>query len=168
LLDGAPGWSARDEKEMEAWARAYLAWLLESANGRDERAALNNHGTFYDEQVAALALFVGDSALARKTLDEGAKARVASQIKPDGKQPLELERTRPLHYSVFNLDAFTMLAEMSRHVGVDLWHYSAADASIVVALRFVAPYVTEPQIPGADMTVGATSSSAARRAVGLE
>jgi hypothetical protein len=158
LLQGAPGWSAGDEQAMVAWARSYLRWLLESANGREERAALNNHGTFYDEQVAALALFVGDSALARRTLDEDAKARIGSQIKADGKQPLELERTRPLHYSVFNLDAFTMLAEMSRHVGVDLWHYTApSGGSIVAALRFVAPYA-DPTVkfPAADVSpVGA-------------
>jgi len=141
LLEGAPGWSASDEREMRAWSKAYLSWMLESVNGREERAALNNHGTFYDAQVAALALFVGDSAVARQTLDAGAKVRIGSQIKADGTQPLELERTRPLHYSVFNLDAFTMLAEMSRHVGVDLWHYTApSGGSIEAALRFVAPY----------------------------
>jgi hypothetical protein len=154
LLGGAPGWSADDAQAMTAWAKAYLGWLLESANGREERAALNNHGTFYDEQIAALALFVGDSALARKTLDAGAKDRIGSQIRADGKQPLELERTRPLHYSLFNLDAFTMLAEMSRHVGVDLWHYVApSGGSIAAALRFVAPYA-DPKLtfPATDVT----------------
>ena len=54
-----------------------------------------------------------------------AKNRIASQIDADGKQQRELDRTRPLHYSLFNLDAFTMLAEMGRHVGVDLWRYTA-------------------------------------------
>jgi unsaturated chondroitin disaccharide hydrolase len=155
LLEGAPGWSAADEQAMVAWAKAYLGWMLESANGREERAALNNHGTFYDAQIASLALFVGDSVLARKTLDDDAKARIGSQIKPDGQQPLELERTRPLHYSVFNLDAFTMLAEMSRHVGVDLWDYKApSGGSIGAALRFVAPYADAAlKFPATDVTL---------------
>ena len=154
LLDGAPGWSVGDARAMAVWAKAYLGWLLESANGREEGAALNNHGTFYDEQIAALALFVGDSALARRTLGDGAKARIGSQIKADGKQPLELERTRPLHYSLFNLDAFTMLAEMSRHVAVDLWHYTApSGGSVVAALRFVAPYAdSKLAFPATDVT----------------
>jgi hypothetical protein len=140
LLEGSPGWTAADAQAMTAWCREYLKWMLNSKNGKEERAATNNHGTFYDEQIIALALFVGDSANAR-TFAEGGKARIEAQIKADGKQPQELERTRPLHYSVFNLDAFSMLAEMSRHVGVDLWHYTApGGGSLKGALLFVAPY----------------------------
>jgi len=141
LLDGAPGWSQRDMDGMVAWCRAYLTWLSESPNGIQERDATNNHGVFYDEQVAALALFVGDSARARKIIGESGTSRIASQIDDDGKQKRELERTRPLHYTLFNLEAFTMLAEMGRHVGVDLWHYtSPTGGSIEKALLFVAPY----------------------------
>ena len=141
LLEGASGWTAHDADGMVAWCRAYLTWLLESKNGTEERATTNNHGVFYDEQVAALALFVGDTALARKTIGESGKNRIASQIDADGKQKREIDRTRPLHYSLFNLDAFTMLAEMGRHVGVDLWHYAAPEGgSIEKALLFVAPY----------------------------
>jgi len=141
LLEGAPGWTTADHDGMVAWCRAYLRWMLESKNGAEERAATNNHGTFYDEQIAALALFVGDIATVRTTLRESAASRIGSQIDAAGKQPEELARTRPLHYSVFNLDAFTMLAEMGRHVGVDLWHYEApGGGSIQRALAYVAPY----------------------------
>ena len=138
---------------MTAWCRAYLTWLLTSKNGTEERATTNNHGVFYDEQVAALALFVGDSALARKTIGESGTNRIASQIDADGKQKRELDRTRPLHYSLFNLDAFTMLAEMGRHVGVDLWHYTApGGGSIEKAILFVAPYADSAvKFPKADI-----------------
>jgi unsaturated chondroitin disaccharide hydrolase len=141
LLDGAPGWTRHDMDGMITWCRAYLTWLLESKNGVEERAATNNHGVFYDEQVAALALFVGDSALAKQIIGESGKARIASQIDADGKQKRELDRTRPLHYSLFNLDAFTMLAEMGRHVGIDLWRYTApGGGSIEKAILFIAPF----------------------------
>lgn len=92
---------------------------MESKIGRDERGERNNHGTFFDAQAASLALFVGDSALARALIGESGRSRIASQIDAEGKQALEIARTRPFHYSVFNLDAFTMLAEMGRHVNVD-------------------------------------------------
>jgi hypothetical protein len=141
LLEGSVGYASQDAQGMRVWTTEFLKWLIESKNGKDERAAKNNHGTFYDSQAASLALFVGDTALARKIIAESGKERIASQITSDGKQPLELERTRPLHYSIFNLEAFTMLAEMGRHVNVDLWHYTApSGGSIERALRFVAPY----------------------------
>jgi unsaturated chondroitin disaccharide hydrolase len=141
LLEGAPGLTAAERAGLVQWCRDYLRWMLESPQGTEERAAENNHGVFYDEQVAALALFVGDSAIARRTLRESAPARIASQVARDGRQPLELERTRPLHYSLFNLDAFTMLAEMGRHEGIDLWRYAGPrGGTLLDALRFVAPY----------------------------
>jgi hypothetical protein len=141
LLEGAPGLTPAERAGLVQWCRDYLRWMLESPQGTEERAAENNHGVFYDEQVAALALFVGDSAVARRTLRESAPSRIASQVARDGRQPLELERTRPLHYSLFNLDAFTMLAEMGRHEGIDLWRYAGPrGGTLLDALRFVAPY----------------------------
>jgi unsaturated chondroitin disaccharide hydrolase len=141
LLDGAPGLTPAERAGLEQWCRDYLHWLLESEQGKEERAEKNNHGVFYDEQVAALALYVGDSAVAFRTLRESAPSRIAAQVARDGRLPLELERTRPLHYSLFNLDAFTMLAEMGRHAGVDLWRYAGpGGGTLLDAIRFVAPY----------------------------
>lgn len=154
VLEGSTAWTSTDRDAMAAWCRAFLAWMFDSPQGREEGAARNNHGVFYDAQVAALALFVGDTARAREALDARARARIAEQIGRDGGQPVELERTRPLHYSVFTLDAFTMLAEMARHVNADLWHFeSPAGSSIARALRFVAPYAAAPDtFPRKDVT----------------
>jgi hypothetical protein len=141
LLEGAPGLSPEEHVAIQTWCREYLRWLLDSPQGREERAEKNNHGAFYDEQVAALALYLRDTVVAYHTLATSARERVASQIARDGSQPLEIARTRGLHYSLFNLDAFTMLAEMSRHVGLDLWRFAGpGGGSIIDAVRFVAPY----------------------------
>jgi hypothetical protein len=90
--------------------------------------------------VAGLALYTGQIDVARRTL-EGARARIASQIEPDGRQPRELERTRSWHYSAFNLAAFMDLAALGRHVAIDLWSYRTTDGrSIRQAVDFLAPY----------------------------
>ena len=141
LIDRSPSWKGSDRSAFESWLREYLNWLRESRNGRDERAEKNNHGTLFDMQAASLAIFLGDSAYAREMLNESAVSRVDSQIAGGGAQQLELDRTRPIHYSLFNLDAFTQLAEMSRHTGANLWDYRNAEGgSIPAALRFIAPY----------------------------
>ena len=145
LLDGviaissSPAWNAADEKALQSWMRAYLKWLLESSHGKDESRNGNNHETYYDVQVASLAVYTGQMEVARRTL-EGSRQRIGRQIEPDGRQPRELERTRSWDYSVMNLTGFFELATLGERAGVDLWNYRAADGrSIRQALDFLVP-----------------------------
>jgi hypothetical protein len=127
LLAGSRHWSPADQKRMEEWMRAFLEWARTSPNGKAEAAASNNHGSFYDEQIAAMALFLGQTDLAKQTLEAVKTKRIAVQIKPDGSQPLELTRADSFGYSRFNVMALCNLATMGRHAGVDLWRYEQPD-----------------------------------------
>ena len=141
LLRASRHWTPGDDRAMLDWAAEFLRWMRTSPQGQDESKATNNHGTWYDVQLVALAYFVGDTALASETIRTRTTRRIDEQILPDGRQPRELERTRSLSYSVFNLEAFTRLAELARFAGVDLWHRVPPEGGgIVTALRLVAPY----------------------------
>ncbi|MFL5562077.1 MAG: alginate lyase family protein [Gemmatimonadaceae bacterium] len=145
LLAGSKSWSAADDAALRKWFTQYVAWLRTSKNGVHEHAARNNHGSWYAAQVASLALFTGDSATARSLAEEG-KARIGWQIMPNGDQPLELERTRSLHYSSFNIEALSRLAEVGRKVGVDLWHYQAPEGgSLRIAIDHLAQFAADPK-----------------------
>lgn len=144
LLVGSPGWPAADHDALKRWMKEYNTWLLESPNGKDEWDAPNNHGSWYAAQTATLALFSGDTARARSIAND-AKERIGLQIKPDGQQPVELLRTRSMHYSGFNADALSRLAEVGRWVGVDLWRFEApTGGSIRRAVDHLAAYVARP------------------------
>jgi hypothetical protein len=142
LLAGSAAWSADDQRGMEDWFAAYLNWLRTSSHGMDEARQHNNHGTWYDAQVACYALFTGQPDVARATLEAVTARRIATQIAPDGRQPDELARTRPLSYSRFNLQAYCTLAALGRHIGIDLWHARTDDGrGIHPALTWLAPYL---------------------------
>jgi hypothetical protein len=141
LLDGSSSLTSQDKDGLRKWFSAYLEWLRNSANGRDEAAAKNNHGSWYDQQLTGIALFLGDKELAGKVAQNAETVRIASQIEPDGSEPLELARTKSFSYSVFNLEALECLAQEDRLTGTDLWSYRAKNgASIRTALDYLLPY----------------------------
>ncbi len=128
---------------MTKWNTDFLSWLKNSDFGKQEAAATNNHGTFYDMQLAALAHATGDRSLARRTVLDAASKRIAPQIASDGSQPQELSRTRSWHYSTFTLVAHTRLAAIGRHVGVNLWAYRGPDGqSLFKAVDYLLPAAT--------------------------
>ncbi|WP_371749430.1 alginate lyase family protein [Streptomyces sp. NBC_01283] len=143
LGTGAPGWSRSDRSAMTKWNKDFLGWLVDSDFGKQEDAAQNNHGTFYDMQVAALAYATGDTALARRTVSDARTRRIDPQIAGDGSQPQELARTRSWHYSTFDLVAYTRLAAIGRHVGVDLWSHQGPDGQgLFKAVGYLLPAAT--------------------------
>ena len=145
LLAGSAAWTPKDQEAMKAWAGTFLQWLLTSNSGRDEHAAKNNHGTWFDVQTARLALCVGKTDLAARIVKEAMRNRVAVQIEKDGRQPLELGRTKSFSYSCFNLEALSELATLGEHAGVDLWGFATSDGrSIRRGIDFMLPYVDIP------------------------
>ena len=128
---------------LKEWMRAFIKWMRESKAGKDEAAAKNNHGTFYDVTLVTLALYVGDKDLAKKVLQEMQDETHRGTIQPDGSLPLELARTKSYGYSQFDLEAFFALATLGDHVGVDLWHYETKDGrGIRKTLDWLTPYAT--------------------------
>ncbi len=133
---------ATDRMALRDWFRAYLHWLTTSHLGLGEAKATNNHGIFYDQQMIAYALYVGDEALARSIVQRFARQRLAAQIEPDGSMPLELKRADGATYATFNLTAMAQVLVMSRACGEDLWAWQSVDGrSLRGAVNWFIPYL---------------------------
>lgn len=141
MIRSSKSWTAEDDAGLRAWFGRYVTWLTESENGKDESDAPNNHGTWYDVHVVPAAMYAGKTDVARRIVAEAAAKRILAQIEPDGSQPKELARTRPFHYSVFNLEAHARLATQARRLGVDLWDPSTeAGRRIRAAVDYLLPF----------------------------
>ncbi len=140
ILETSASMSKADAKAIHQWFDQFLAWLQTSVNGKQEFATKNNHKTYYETLVASIALFCGKQDAAKQVFTN-AKTLMASQFEPDGKLPLELERTNAFSYTSFCLKAWSMLSTMAEKVNIDLWHFQTNDGrSIQKGFEYIMPY----------------------------
>jgi hypothetical protein len=130
-----------DVQAVRQWFADYLAWLTTHEYGIAERDAKNNHGTCWVMQVGAFAHLTGDQALLAFCRDRFTQVLVPDQMAQDGSFPLELKRTKPYGYSLFNLDAFATICQI---LPGDLWHWSLPDGrGMRRAMQFLYPYMRD-------------------------
>jgi hypothetical protein len=141
LLAGSEAWSPADEQQLREWFRDFLNWMTESQRGEDEREAENNHGTWYDAQAAAYALFVGEDERAAKILRRARQKRFEAALDKQGRQIHELTRTKSFDYALFNLDALMHLALLGERADLHLWRATFdGGRGLPKAVEWLAPY----------------------------
>lgn len=141
LISHSNSWTATDQSAMEHWFEQYLNWLVNSNHGKNEAERKHNHGTWYDVLTTYLALFVNNDTLAKEILEKFPQRRIAVQIEPDGRQPLEFKRTRSFNYSVMNLKGLFYASLLGEHFGLFLWHYHTEKGkSVRNALDYLLPF----------------------------
>ena len=128
LLEQAGSFTVADRDAFRDWLTAYKTWLLTSRQGQDESRTRNNHGTYFDLQMAAVAHYLGDAATLNATFRR-ARVRASLQFDPDGSQPLELARPTSLHYCCFNLFGWIDLSAIAARCGEDLWNHRPASGA---------------------------------------
>jgi hypothetical protein len=143
LIQNASSWTRVDQEGMQKWFADFLNWMQTSRNGLAEMHTINNHRVWYDEQRLSYALFIGDTSLAKKVVEE-TKEQLEKQMATDGTFPLEMKRTISLHYTVFILDPFFTSADLAENVGEDLWNYKTPGGkSLRIGFEAVLPYLLQ-------------------------
>jgi hypothetical protein len=129
---------------VKKWFADYLAWLTSHPYGKDEMNASNNHGTCWVMQVASFSRLTGNDQMLDFCRDRYRSVLLPNQMAADGSFPLELKRTKPYGYSIFNLDAMVMICHILSDNKHNLWSYQTPDGkSIRKGIEFLYPYLKD-------------------------
>jgi len=148
-LEKSPALSAADAAAIKQWFSDYTTWMVDSKNGHEEEIAKNNHGTCWVAQVAAFGALTGNKdamALCRKRYRENL---LPDQLAPDGSLPLELARTKPYSYSLFDLDILAIVCHIASEKSganpeADLWQFKLANGNTYQkAVDFYFPFIAD-------------------------
>jgi hypothetical protein len=143
-LESSPAFLAGDQDAVRTWFADYTAWMIDSKNGHEEEIAKNNHGTCWVAQVAAFAALTGNAdamAICRKRYRENL---LPDQLAPDGSLPLELARTKPYSYSLFDLDILSIVCHIASEKSDDLWKFKLANGNTYQkAVDFYFPFLAD-------------------------
>jgi len=112
--------------------------------GVDEMNAKNNHGTCWVMMAAAFADLTGDSAKLEFCRTRFKEVLLPNQMALDGSFPLEIKRTKPYGYSLFNLDAMSTICMILSTSNDDLWYFTTSDGrNMMKAIDFMVPFVAD-------------------------
>jgi hypothetical protein len=142
VLERAGMLAGNDQRGTHTWFADYLNWLTTSKRGHQERDEKNNHGSCWLLQAAGFATYTGDEAVREYCRNRLKAVIFPEQIATNGSLPLELARTKPYSYSLFDLDILGMSARVLSTADDDLWTYKLPDGrGLEACFRFMVPYI---------------------------
>ncbi len=152
LLCASRSFPAKDQKEVKAWFREYLAWINTHEYGKREKHHPNNHGVCWSLQAAAFADLVGDKDQLAWIRKQFKTVYLSKMMDSSGGFPAELKRTKPYGYSLFVIDAMAGVAQVASVPEDDLWTFELPDGrGMKMGMKFIVPYIIDkkswPQKP---------------------
>jgi hypothetical protein len=131
-------------KSVQRWFADYLDWMRTSQNGQEERDAKNNHGTCWVLQAGEFARFTRNEAVMSWCCERFKTVLVPGQMAANGSLPLELARTKPYSYSLFDMDILSGIAQSLSMNADDLWSFATPDGrGLSRLMQFMYPYIKD-------------------------
>jgi len=130
--------------KIKLWFDNFLEWMRSHQYGIDEMNAKNNHGTCWVATAASMASLTGNTEILQFCSERFTTVLLPSQMEVDGSFPLELKRTKPYGYSLFNIDAFCNIAQILTSSDENLFDFETSDGkSLKKGMGFIYPFIAE-------------------------
>jgi hypothetical protein len=127
--------------KIKDWFSRFLDWMVTHPYGIEEMNAKNNHSTCWLATAASMASLTGNREIIEKCVDRFKTILLSGQMGIDGSFPLELARTKPYAYSLFNMDAMCTVAQVLSSEKDNLWEYAIDGKSLAKGMDFIFPYI---------------------------
>jgi len=130
--------------KIKAWFSSFLTWMTTHQYGIDEMNAKNNHGTCWVATASSVAVLTGNAEITRKCTERFKTVLLLSQMADDGSFPLELKRTKPYGYSLFNIDAMCNIAQILSTQEDNLFEFKTEKGQILKkGMEFIFPFIKD-------------------------
>jgi hypothetical protein len=147
LLLNSDVFSLEEHLTLRGWFADYLKWMTTSKNGKDERDAKNNHGSCWVMQVAEFARLTENHQLMDYCRNSFRTKLIPDQVAPNGSLPLELARTKPYSYALFNMDILSTTAQILSTPGDSLFTFELPDGrGLRKVIAYMEPFIKDKQI----------------------
>jgi hypothetical protein len=129
---------------IKNWFNEFVSWLTTHPYGLDEMNTKNNHATCWVMQVGAFARLTDNEEVLELCRNRFKTILLPNQMGEDGSFPLELKRTKPYGYSLFNLDAFMTCAEILTDENNNLYEFSTPKGqNMKLGAEYLYPFVKD-------------------------
>jgi len=142
FLEKSPAFDPAVDRGLKKWFADYIVWLTTATNGVKEMNAKNNHSIAYFVQLASFAKFTGDEKMLALSRQRFKEVLLPDQMAADGSFPLELKRTKPYGYSIFQADNTAILCVLLSTPTEDYWKLPEGH-NARQAMEFIYPYLVD-------------------------
>ncbi len=130
--------------KIKEWFGSFLNWMTTHKYGIDEMNAKNNHATCWVATASSMAVLSGNNQVRQMCADRFKTILLPNQMAGDGSFPLELKRTKPYGYSLFNIDAMCNVAQILSTPDDNLFEYKTTDGkTLKKGLEFIYPFIKD-------------------------
>jgi hypothetical protein len=144
FLEKSPAFDPAVDTGVKHWFADYIDWITTSTNGVKEMNNRNNHSMACFVQLAAFAKLTGNEKVLDLSRRRFKEVLLPGQMTNDGSFPLELKRTKPYGYSIFQADIVAMLCVLLSTTNDDLWQIKLPDGRTPKqAIDFIYPYLAD-------------------------
>jgi Alginate lyase len=142
VISGSQALSEGEAHGLKNWFTDYLRWIDTHPYGIEERLQKNNHCSCWLMQASSFARLVGDEMILRRCREMLKRVVLPTQLSIDGSFPLEIRRTRPYNYSLFNLDVLGITCQLLSTPDENLWKYTTeTNKGLMHAFKFHYPFI---------------------------